>query len=486
MLIFGINDSSHDASLSIVKNGRILFAAHSERYNKEKNTYWLSPDLIDEAFDFGVPDVVAYFERRSKKRLRKAVYGGINGDYKNLYRRFFGEFSRISEIQVSHHKSHAAAGFFTSGFSDATVVVIDAIGEFETASAWHGSGNDLNMFKRLKYPISFGLFYSAYTHLLGLRPGTEEYILMGMSAYGDPNKYFEKVNQSFPHFAHQPRSFHKGVSWWENEPIDDQDRFDIAAAVQLVYEHRLIEFMREVKIASASSNLVFMGGCALNCLANRRLYELWDKIWIMPNPGDAGSSLGAALSVHGSHVEWSGPYLGHEIKAPYPVDDLLGALLSKKIAGVAVGRAEFGPRALGNRSLFADPRDPGIKSIVNTVKKREEFRPFAPVVLAEHASEWFGIRGESPYMQFAVRCRKPDLIPSVVHVDGTSRVQTVSSRQHPGLYELLTKWHAATGVPVLLNTSLNIKNQPLINDIADAIDWQSQYPDVPIFYGQVG
>jgi carbamoyltransferase len=206
----------------------------------------------------------------------------------------------------------------------------------------------------------------------------------------------------------------------------------------------------------------------------------------MPNPGDAGSSLGAALSVHGSHVEWSGPYLGHEIKAPYPVDDLLGALLSKKIAGVAVGRAEFGPRALGNRSLFADPRDPGIKSIVNTVKKREEFRPFAPVVLAEHASEWFGIRGESPYMQFAVRCRKPDLIPSVVHVDGTSRVQTVSSRQHPGLYELLTKWHAATGVPVLLNTSLNIKNQPLINDIADAIDWQSQYPDVPIFYGQVG
>ena len=486
MIIFGINDSSHDASLSVLGDGEILFAAHSERYNKEKNTYWLSPELVDQAFEFGIPDVIAYFERRSKKRLRRAIYGGVNGDYKNLYRRFFGEFSRTTEIQVNHHKSHAAAGFFTSKFDDATIVVIDAIGEFETASAWHGTGNNLTMFKRLKYPVSFGLFYSAYTHLLGLKPGTEEYILMGMSAYGDKSRFLEDVNSSFPKYDVQPYSFHKGVRNWNKPVDDDQSRFDVAAAVQDVFETRLMEFMTDVRRESQTGNLVFMGGCALNCLANRRLYELWDNIWIMPNPGDAGSSLGAALSVHGSHVEWTGPYLGHNIDAPYPVDQVLSSLLENKIAGVAVGRAEFGPRALGNRSLFADPRDPDIKSIVNKVKRREEFRPFAPVILAEHASEWFGIKGESPYMQFAVRCRKPDLIPSVVHVDGTSRVQTVTREQHPGLYDLLVRWKEKTGIPVLLNTSLNIKNQPLINDASDARAWQVEYPDVPIFYGQGG
>jgi carbamoyltransferase len=149
--------------------------------------------------------------------------------------------------------------------------------------------------------------------------------------------------------------------------------------------------------------------------------------------------------------------------------------MENQIVAVATGRAEFGPRALGNRSILADPRDPNIKDKVNRIKKRELFRPFAPVIMAEHASEWFDMDYESPYMQYTPKCLKPDLIPSVVHVDGTSRVQTVTAEQHPGLYQVLKKFYEETGVPVLLNTSLNIKGQPLLNDEHDIIAWEKQY-----------
>jgi carbamoyltransferase len=222
-------------------------------------------------------------------------------------------------------------------------------------------------------------------------------------------------------------------------------------------------------------NLVFMGGCALNSKANTLLWELFDDIWIMPNPGDAGSSLGAAAGLYGKHLDWEGPYLGYDLGGEYPVDKIFDELMSNKIAAVATGRAEYGPRALGNRSILADPRDPDIKDKVNLIKKRELFRPFAPVVMEEYASEWFEMDYTSPYMQYTPRCLKPDLIPSVVHVDGTSRVQTVSRAQHPGLYDLLKKFYEKTGVPVLLNTSLNIKGQPLLNDERDIIEWEEMY-----------
>jgi carbamoyltransferase len=200
----------------------------------------------------------------------------------------------------------------------------------------------------------------------------------------------------------------------------------------------------------------------------------------MPNPGDAGSSLGAAAAVYGKHLNWQGPYLGKDVGSEYPVNSIFKELVENKIAAVVSGRAEYGPRALGNRSIFADPREASCKDLVNTVKGREMFRPFAPVVLEEHASEWFEISQPSPYMQFAVRCKKPDLIPSVVHEDGTSRVQTVNKQQHAGLYKLLKKWHGYSGVPVLLNTSLNIKGQPLLNDLADVDAWNSMHKGMNI------
>jgi carbamoyltransferase len=179
--------------------------------------------------------------------------------------------------------------------------------------------------------------------------------------------------------------------------------------------------------------------------------------------------------MYGKHIDWQTPYLGHDLGGEYPVSQIVTGLIRDKIVAVASGKAEYGPRALGNRSILADPRNPDIKDKVNLIKKRELFRPFAPVVLEEHASRWFNMDFTSPYMQYTVQCLQPDKIPSVVHADGTSRVQTVNKEQHAGLYEVLSNWHTMTGVPVLLNTSLNIKGQPLLNDKIDMIEWEQTY-----------
>jgi carbamoyltransferase len=195
----------------------------------------------------------------------------------------------------------------------------------------------------------------------------------------------------------------------------------------------------------------------------------------MPNPGDAGSSLGAAAALYGKHLDWKTTYLGYDLGGEYPVQQIVDGILKDGIVAVASGRAEYGPRALGNRSILADPRDPLIKNKVNLIKQRELFRPFAPVVMAEHACIWFDMDFTSPYMQYTVKCLQPEKIPSVVHTDGTSRVQTVNKDQHRGLWRAINKFYLKTGVPVLLNTSLNIKGQPLLNDETDIIKWEQEY-----------
>jgi carbamoyltransferase len=218
-----------------------------------------------------------------------------------------------------------------------------------------------------------------------------------------------------------------------------------------------------------------MGGCALNSSSNTGLWTIFKNIWIMPNPGDAGSSLGAAAALYGQHIEWKDPYLGYDLGKEYPVQKIIDKILKNGIVAVASGRAEYGPRALGNRSILADPRDPNIKNKVNLIKQREKFRPFAPVVMEEHASNWFDMNFNSPYMQYTVKCLQPEKIPSVVHFDGTSRVQTVNKEQHLGLYEVLNRFYLKTGIPILLNTSLNIKGQPLLNDENDILQWEKAY-----------
>jgi carbamoyltransferase len=448
MLILGINETTHDASISLIQDEKVLFAGHAERYSKVKNDWFTNKDLIDNALSYGIPDQIAYYESPFLKKLRVKTRGGFGGGkpwFEHTY------LNAIPRTNFKHHYSHAAAGYYTSKFDDAAIVVLDSVGEFNTSTIWTGEGNNIKLMYKDNYPFSFGLFYSAFTQLIGLMPNQEEYIMMGMAAYGDKQKYLKKVLEYFPSIDYQKYNFHKGIFDWDME-IDEQDRFDIAAAVQEVYQIRLIDFMFMAKRLTKKDKLVFMGGCALNCSANTLLWNIFNDIWIMPNPGDAGSSLGAAAALYGKHIDFKTPYLGYDLGDNYPVY-----------------------AALKNRSILADPRDPNIKDKVNNIKKRELFRPFAPVVMEEHASKWFDMSFTSPYMQYAVKCLKPDLIPSVVHKDGTSRVQTVNKDQHPGLYDLLSRWYKMSKVPVLLNTSLNIKGQPLLNDENDIINWEQTY-----------
>jgi carbamoyltransferase len=470
-IILGINETTHDASISLIKDGEILFAGHAERYSKKKNDWFTNRELIKDALQYGYPDQIAYYEKPLLKKTRLILKGGFGGGKPWFEGTELGDLPRKN---FSHHRSHASAGYYTSPFDDAVIVVLDAIGEWDTCSVWVGEGDKIKHVYSDMYPFSFGLFYSAFTQLIGLMPNQEEYIMMGMAAYGDWKKHYKKVNSYFDSVSCQKYNFHKGIYDW-GQIENEQDRFDIAAAVQYVYEKRLLEFMKLAKANTGKTNLVFMGGCALNSSANTSLWSIFKDIWIMPNPGDAGSSLGAAAALYGKHIDWQNPYLGHDLGGEYPVSQIVTGLIRDKIVAVASGKAEYGPRALGNRSILADPRDPDIKDKVNLIKKRELFRPFAPVVLEEHASKWFKMDFTSPYMQYTVECLQPDKIPSVVHADGTSRVQTVNKKQHAGLYEVLSNWYAMTGVPILLNTSLNIKGQPLLNDKTDIIEWEATY-----------
>lgn len=467
MIILGVNETSHDASLSLIKDGQILFAGHSERYSKTKNDWYINDSLVNDALQYGAPNAIAYYEKASLKASRVLLRGG-SGEWKPKF-----NIEGIPRKSFKHHYSHACAGYYTSKFTDSAIVVLDAIGEYNTSTIWTGESEKIKLKYKQNYPISFGLFYSAFTKLIGLMPNQEEYIMMGMAAYGDWTRYYKKVNEYFPSYTNQKYNFHKGITDWGL--VAEKEKFDIAAAVQMVYEQRLNDFMRMAKILTGKDNLVFMGGCALNSSANTLLWNIFKDIWIMPNPGDAGSSLGAAAALYGKHIEWKDPYLGYNLGGEYPVQKIVDGILKDGIVAVANGRAEYGPRALGNRSILADPRDPGIKDKVNKIKQRELFRPFAPVVMEECASKWFNMDFASPYMQYTVKCLQPDKIPSVVHVDGTSRVQTVNKDQHRGLWRVLNKFYLQTGVPILLNTSLNIKGQPLINDEQDVLDWQAHY-----------
>ena len=472
MRILGINETTHDAAVCVLEDGNILFAGHAERYSEVKNDWFTNPEVLSEALSYGKPNAIAYYEWPLLKKFRIATKGGFGGS-KPFYKSY-KPLRGIKTYNFSHHYSHAAGGYYTSNFKDALIVVLDAIGEFDTGSIWIGSGSDIKPVEKIKYPISFGLFYSAFTNLIGLKANEEEYIMMGMAAYGDKNRYWKKINSYFPWVNKQKYNFHRGITDWD-EPIDEQAKFDIAAAVQAVYEARFWDLMCDWKSKTGKENLVFMGGCALNSKANTMLWRIFSSVWIMPNPGDAGSALGAAAALYEGHVNWTGPYLGTNIGGDYPVNKIVNAIMKDGIAAVASGRAEYGPRALGNRSILADPRDPNIKNKVNLIKKRELFRPFAPVVMEEHASEWFDMNYPSPYMQYTPKCLKPDLIPSVVHADGTSRVQTVNRQQHPGLYSVLEKFYKKSKIPVLLNTSLNIKGQPMLNDQNDLLEWQKYY-----------
>ena len=489
MNYLGISSGFHDAAVSLIDDtGNILFAGHSERYTKEKHTKHLCRAIIEDALFYATSgDIkIHYYERPWMKFLRQ-VRSGEKPALSNLFvKELIGQelIDRLQGRKVhthNHHLSHAAAGFQTSPYNDATVVVIDAIGEFDTISIWNAwyDKNGIVKYKKLwgqKYPDSIGLFYSAMTKRVGLKPLDEEYILMGMAAYGNTKPLKEMSNSLIESF--------KDITFKDNLQIGVPDNFlegademSIATSTQLIAEELIKNVISKARMIGGSKNLVYGGGVALNCSANRLLGEYYDNIWIIPNPGDAGSSLGAACLGYGKRINWTNAFLGHDINGPYPTNRILDSLLTDKIVGVANGRAEFGPRALGNRSLLADPRGNEIKDKVNEIKRRQKFRPFAPIILEERADMYFDMpRGfdNSRYMQVIARCRHPQIFPAIVHADGTSRVQTVPN-DGTGIRELLEKWYVLTGCPMLLNTSLNIRGEPMVNDQNDADRFEKLY-----------
>jgi carbamoyltransferase len=322
------------------------------------------------------------------------------------------------------------------------------------------------------------------TQRIGLKPNEEEYILMGMAAYGEPNRLAPRIAhdfvKDFEKFTFK-QNLHRGCKDWAPD-LGPNDIYDIAAGTQQVYEQLFESILKFAKKLVPSDNLVLMGGCALNCSANGIAYNYFNNLWIMPAPGDSGSAIGAVLSKQQRHINWQGPLLGYDMGSKNSNASIVQHLLEHKICGVARGRAEFGPRALGNRSLLADPRDKDIKEKVNEIKQRQQFRPFAPAILADVVHDYFDMPGGrlSPYMQVVARCRNPELFPAVVHADGTSRVQTVSPEDNLEFYQLLQHWYKETGCPMLLNTSLNIKGKPMVNNHIDAQLWQDTY-NVKVF-----
>jgi carbamoyltransferase len=487
MNYIGISSGFHDASVTVLKDGQILFAGHSERYSKIKNDKNLDVDLIKDALSYiDGPHELHYYEKPWLKVLRQ-WYAGQKTHWSNIFTsnvigKSYHEMLGKKTIHThSHHLSHAAAGFQTSPFNEATIVVIDAIGEFDTVTIWsaHYDYNHNAVYKKLytkRYPNSIGLFYSAVTKRVGLRPNDEEYITMGMSAYGSPVVISELCSEVFDDLNELKfrKNLHIG---FDEDFLPNAKDEDIARSAQDIVEHSIMNIMQKARTLSESNNLVYAGGVALNCLANRLIGKYFSNLWIMPNPGDAGSSLGAACLGYRKKVEFNSAFLGHEIQGEYPVHNILQGLLTDKIVGVASGKAEFGPRAFGNRSLLADPRSKDIKDQVNEIKRRQKFRPFAPVILEEHAPNYFIMPlnwKNSRYMQVVAKCKNPERFPAIVHVDGTSRVQTVP-KDGSGIRKLLEEWHKKTGCPMLLNTSLNIRGEPMVNDRADADRFEQLY-----------
>ena len=485
--ILGLSAGYHDAAAAVVRSdGEIMFAGHSERYSKKKNDNLLHTDLLQDAGQWDW-STVAYYERPwmhniQQWRSGQHLYGPwrLRTALKQHMGTWYPESAGVT--CASHHLSHAAAGFQTSPFETAAVVVIDAIGELDTISIYRAGYSaadgcaQYQLLWRQGYPHSIGLFYSAITKAVDLKPMEEEYITMGMAAYGSDlgaawmrDHFIDDIKT-----ARFKKNLHIGLDPYELPFLRKED---IAAAAQTLTESLVRNIMQHARELTGESNLVYMGGVALNCVANSKLGNVFDHIWIMPNPGDAGSSLGAAALAFGRRLNWKTAFLGHMIPGAYPVRAVIDELLANKIVGVASGRAEFGPRALGNRSLLADPRGPDIRDRVNLIKRRQQFRPFAPVVLAEFASAHFDMPHNwesSHYMQIVAPCRHPAQFPAICHVDNTARVQTVPA-DGSGIRQLLEDWHMLTGCPMLLNTSLNIRGEPVVNDRADADRFEQQY-----------
>ena len=424
--------------------------------------------------------------------------------------RHFGPFPRSRVSFIDHHLAHAYSTYHLSGFPEAMVLIVDGRGAHQATSLYHGEKDELTLVRMIPYPNSIGLLYEAFTDLLGFERHNDEWKVMGLAAYGQPRfpmdefiritdgSYEVRADAVSGRYATDiaPLVARLGPRRQPGVQITDEDR-DLAASVQRATEEALFALVRDARRRIPSGNLCLAGGVAMNSKANGRLLAsgLIERVFIQPAATDDGTAVGAALAGHHaltgrvSRYELKDVYLGaaatpQEIectlrtcKIPFVRTDRatrIGAeLLARgRILGWFQGRMEFGPRALGNRSILADARDAAMKDKVNEVVKfREGWRPFAPSVLVERFAEYFEPEFPSPYMilTHTVRPEKRQVIPAVTHADGTARIQTVDRAVNPRYWELISEFEKLTGVAVIMNTSFNLKGEPIVNDPRDAI-----------------
>lgn len=458
--------------------------------------------------------------------------------------------SRVPLLFLDHHESHAASAFFPSPFDEAAILTLDGVGEWSTTAWGVGEGNKIRLDHHLAFPHSLGLLYSAFTYYCGFRVNSGEYKLMGLAPFGRPVYqdliYRElidlkadgsfRLNMKYFNYCQgltmTNRRFHSLFGGAPRAPESnlEQRHMDLGASIQAVTEEVMLRMARKIHQETRKPNLVLAGGVALNCVANGRILREgeFQSLWIQPAAGDAGGALGAAWFVwhqllekprtpHGRDAQ-QGSLLGPSF-SPTAVEKFLrerslaferlgeaellplvaGLLAEGKIVGWFQGRLEFGPRALGSRSILGDPQSPGMQAAMNLkIKFRESFRPFAPIVLKEHVAQWFEFREDqdSPYMLLVAPVRAvhrlplsaeqeqiirehPDLrvrlavprsrVPAVTHVDWSARLQTIDRERNPRLHGLLTEFHRRTGCPILVNTSLNIRGEPIVCTPEDAV-----------------
>ena len=420
-------------------------------------------------------------------------------------------------IFPEHHMSHAAHAFFTSPFDEAAILTVDGVGEWTTASFGTAHDTTIKLTNDIRWPHSIGLFYSAFTYFLGFKVNEGEYKLMGLSAYGKP-KYYDLIMENLVDVKNDG-SIHLNMKYFSftydkvmtNQKFSDlfgipprkedskaeQIHYDIAASAQLVLEDILLKMVNHVHKKTGMTNLCFGGGVALNGVANYRILKdgPFENIHIPPSPGDGGSAVGCAQYLYycrdknkrmiEDNVEriknniFVGPsHSNDEIKSFLDINKIdykfletnsllqtvAKLIVEGNVVGWYQGKMEWGPRALGNRSIIADPRNAKMKDILNEkIKHRESFRPFAPCILEEYTSEYFDVDVPSPYMLLVAPVKKPEKIPAVTHVDGTARLQTVSKDINLLFYNLITEFHKITGIPVLINTSMNVRGEPIVD-----------------------
>ncbi|AVM75641.1 carbamoyltransferase family protein [Magnetospirillum gryphiswaldense] len=462
------------------------------------------------------------------------------------FKKFAKDFDWMGKMLFAeHHLSHAASAFFPSPFQDAAILTMDGVGEWTTTSLAMGSGNSLEIHKELHFPHSLGLLYSAVTYYTGFKVNSGEYKVMGLAPYGEP-KYADAILDKIVDVK-EDGSFHLDQSYFDyctgltmtndrfaavfGQPVRQADKdpltqfhMDMAASIQAVTEHIVLKLARSIRQETGARNLCLAGGVALNCVANGKILRegIFDNIWIQPAAGDAGGALGAALAgyhIHkgqprtitgGGKDAMQGSYLGPvwaqddieaRLKAAGAVfsvltDDQLieqtaQALADEKAVGWMQGRMEFGPRALGGRSILGDPRSPTMQKVLNLkVKYRESFRPFAPSVLREDVAEWFEIDGDSPYMLLVAPVAEQhrrqmtaeenalfgidklnvprSSLPAITHVDYSARIQTVHADTNPRYHALISAFKGKTGCPVVVNTSFNVRGEPIVCTPEDA------------------